>query len=178
MRLTTSPSKDNRPAGQGVRASTARQHGYTFAEVLSATAILGFVSASLYCGLGASFSVVQTTRENVRATQIMLQKVEAIRLFTWSQLGDTTNYLTTDFTEDYDPLGTTNGTSGVKYRCFVSASTPAVGDVADAYRTNMSTVTVSVYWTNYIGAKSIVHNRSMQTRVARNGMQNYIWGAQ
>ena len=41
----------------------------------------------------------------------------------------------------------------------------------------MRTITVTVYWTNYNGAKPIVHQREMQTRVARNGMQNYIWGA-
>ena len=54
---------------------------------------------------------------------------------------------------------------------------PAGGDLPEAYRTNMRTITVTVYWTNYNGAKAIVHRREMQTRVARNGMQNYIWGA-
>ena len=153
------------------------QRGYTFIEVMAATAILGFVAGSIYWGLAAGNVLIQSTREDLRATQVMLQKLEAIRLFTWSQLGDTNNYLTSNFVEDYDPSGATNSSGGVKYRCYVSASTPAVGEVSEAYRTNMRTITVTLYWTNYSGAAAIVHKREMQTRVAHNGMQNYIWGA-
>ena len=144
---------------------------------MAATAILGFVAGSIYWGLAAGNVLIQSTREDLRATQVMLQKLEAIRLFTWSQLGDTNNYLTSNFVEDYDPAGATNSCGGVKYRCYVPASTPAVGEVSEAYRTNMRTITVTLYWTNYSGAATIVHKREMQTRVARNGMQNYIWGA-
>jgi hypothetical protein len=150
--------------------------GYTFAEVLVAAGILGFVGTSLYGAFSAGFCVIQSTRENLRATQIMVQKLEAIRLFTWSQVGDTTNYLNSTFTEVYDPLGATNSCGGAKYTGCVTASVPAAGELPEAYRTNMRTITVSVAWTTYNGAKAIVHQREMQTRVARNGMQNYIWG--
>ena len=148
--------------------------GYTFAEVLVAAAILGVAATALYGAFAAGFCVIESTRENLRATQILVQKMEAVRLLTWSQINDTNNYLTPTFTADYDPLGTTNRCGGVKYRGYVSASTPA--DLPEAYRANMRTITVTFYWTNYIGAKTIVHTREMRTRVARNGMQNYIWG--
>jgi len=94
-------------------------------------------------------------------------------------VADTTNYLKFAFAENYDPLGATNNTGGAKYTGYVRASVPTAGDLpgADAYRTNMRTITVTLYWTNYNGGKTIVHQREMQTRVARNGMQNYIWGA-
>ena len=144
---------------------------------MAATAILGFVAASIYWGLSGGNVLIQSTREDLRATQIMLQKLEAIRLFTWSQVGDTNNYLTSNFVEDYDPSGVTNSCGGIKYRCYVSSATAAVGDLPEAYRTNMRTITVTLYWTNYSGAATVVHQREMQTRVARNGMQNYIWGA-
>jgi len=151
--------------------------GYTFAEVLVATAILGLVGTSLYGAFAAGFCVIQSTRENLRATQILVQKTEAVRLFTWSQVADTNNYLRFAFTENYDPLGATNNSGGAKYTGYVRASVPAAGELPEAYRTNMRTITVTLYWTNYNGAKAIVHQREMQTRVARNGMQNYIWGA-
>ena len=54
-----------------------------------AAAILGVVATSLYGAFTAGFFVIQSTRENLRATQIMVQKMEAIRLLTWSQVGDT-----------------------------------------------------------------------------------------
>jgi prepilin-type N-terminal cleavage/methylation domain-containing protein len=151
--------------------------GFTLVEVMVATTILGFVGASLFWGFEAGTEVIESTREDLRATQILLQKMEAVRLFTWTEINDPTNYLTSNFTEAYDPLGTTNQSSGVNYRCFVSASTPAVGDLPEAYRTNTRTLTVTLYWTNYYGARPVVHTREMQTRVARNGMQNYLWGS-
>jgi type II secretory pathway pseudopilin PulG len=150
---------------------------YTLVEVMVAGAILAFVAISLYGAFSAGFSVIQSTREDLRATQIMVQKLEAIRLFTWNQICDTNSYLVPEFVEPYDPLGVTNHSSGAQYTGFVTAQVPAVGEVPEAYRTNMRTITVTVYWTNYFGGKRIVHERDMQTRVARNGMQNYIWGA-
>lgn len=161
---------------KGGPAANRSERAYTFAEVLIAAAILGFVTTSLCAGFNAGFCLIQSTRENLRATQIMVQKLEAIRLFTWSQSGDTTNYLKSTFTEVYDPLGITNGSAGPKYTGQVTASVPAAGELPEAYRTNMRTITVSLSWTTYNGAKAIVHRREMQTRVARNGMQNYIWG--
>ncbi|TAL00392.1 MAG: hypothetical protein EPO07_09725 [Verrucomicrobia bacterium] len=106
----------------------------------------------------------------------MLQKTEAIRLFTWGQIGNTNSYLKSTFTEVYDPLGATNNGGGPKYMGYVTANVPAAGDLPEAYRTNMRTITVSLTWTNYNGSKAIVQKREMRTRVARNGMQNYIWG--
>ena len=158
------------------RARSA-QEGYTLAEVLVGATLLAFVATSLYSAFGAGFCLIQNTREDLRATQIMMQKMEAIRLFTWSQVNDTNNYMKSQFTAPYDPVGSSTNSGGTKYTGFLSAAVPAVGEMPDAYRTNMRTVTVSLFWTNYNGAKAIVHSRAMQTRVARSGMQNYIWGA-
>ena len=152
-----------------------RQAGYTFVEVLVASGLLGFVAATLYGAFAVGFCIIQSTRENLRATQIMVQKTEAIRLLTWSQTGNT-NYLKPVFVEAYDPLGARTNSGGAKYTGYVSTAVPAAGALPEAYRTNMRTITVTLYWTNYIGAKAIVHRRDMQTRVARNGMQNYVWG--
>jgi hypothetical protein len=161
--------------GSAERANRGAR-GYTFAEVLVAAGILGFTSTSLYAAFSAGFCLIQTTRENLRATQIMVQKLEAVRLFTWSQVCDTTNYLKSTFTETYNPMGVSDGTKGTSYNGSVSASLPADGELPEAYRTNMRTITVSLNWTNYNGARPIVHQRQMTTRVARYGMQNYIWG--
>jgi hypothetical protein len=160
----------------GLQRPKGSERAYTFVEVLIAALILGFVTTSLCVGFNSGFCLIQSTRENLRATQIMMQKVEAIRLFTWSQISDKSNYLKSTFTEVYDPLGATNNSGGPKYTGTILASMPAAGDLPEAYRTNMRTITVSISWTNCSGAKAIVHRREMRTRVARYGMQNYIWG--
>jgi len=139
-----------------------------------AAGILGFVATSLYGAFSAGFFTIQSTRENLRATQILVQKMEAVRLFTWSQIADTNNYLKSTFTVAYDPLGSTNNCGGAQYTGYVIPSTPDLGGAA--YTPNMRTITVGVFWITYSGGKTIVHQREMQTRVARNGMQNYIWG--
>jgi len=144
--------------------------------VLAAVFVLAVAGASIFWGLTAGNNLILSTRENLRATQILLQKMEAIRLFTWTQINNPTNYLTSNFIENYDPLGATNNSVGTKYQCLISAAVPAVGEVPEAYRTNMRTVTVTLYWTNYNGSTVLVKKHEMQTRVARNGMQNYIWG--
>ncbi len=161
--------------GSAKRANR-RAGGYTFAEVLVAAGILGFVGTSLYAAFATGFCLIQSTRENLRATQIMVQKLEAVRLFTWSQVCDTNNYLKSSFTEVYDPLAGNNAGSGTRYTGIITASVPAVGELPEAYRTNMRNLTVSLYWTNSTGDNAIVHERKMTTRVARYGMQNYIWG--
>ena len=100
-------------------------------------------------------------------------KVEAIRLFNWSQINNT-SYLKPSFTERYDPLGSTNNTMGTVYVGFVKANPPA--SLPAAYSSNMLEVTVTLYWTNYIGNKKLVRSRDMSTYVARYGMQNYVYG--
>ena len=150
---------------------------YTFAEVLVAVLILGLMLSSLYASFSSGFTIMRSARENLRATQILLQRMEAIRLFNWRQVLDTTNYLKPTFVDYYDPLGATNNTLGASYRGFVSPpSIPT--DVPVAYRDNMRAVTLTLYWTNHNGNQAIVHKRQMQTRVARYGMQNYLWGTQ
>ena len=55
-------------------------------EVLVAVAIIGTVFVSLYLGMTQGFAIVQVARENLRATQILQEKTEIIRLYTWDQI--------------------------------------------------------------------------------------------
>ena len=126
---------------------------------------------SLYGGFSRGFALVQASREDLRGTQILLQKLEAARLCTWSQLRSYS------FQEQYDPLGVTNSTGGTPYwgRVLTNAATSIPSSAL--YKGDMRQVTVTLYWTNHIGRRSLVQSRQMQTFVARHGMQNYVWGA-
>jgi hypothetical protein len=129
--------------------------------------------SAFYGSLGSGFSMVQVTRENLRATQIILQRMEAIRLSSYSSLQDATSY-PTNFTEYYNPGSTTNGTPGVAYNVSYNWAIPPsiAGGLPPAYRTNMLLVTVKAAWTSGQGQ----HTRSMQTYVARRGIQAYVAG--
>jgi len=145
---------------------------FTIAEVVVAVLVLMTIAVFFYAGLSSCFGVVQSSREDLRATQILIQKLEAVRLCTWSQLANFT------FQEIYDPLDVTNHEAGITY--YGTVSTNVAGSINDAatYKGNICLVTATVNWTNYNGHKSMGHTRQMQTQVARYGLQNYIWGAQ
>jgi hypothetical protein len=134
-----------------------------------AAAILTIVALGFYTALASGFGVLQASRENLRATQVMMQKLEAIRLCTWSQL---TNFT---FSEPYNPLSTNN--AGVTYRGNVVIGPATNLTTNPSYKNNMCLVTVSVNWTNSNHGAPVAHARQMQSQVARYGLQNYIWGA-
>jgi len=145
--------------------------GFTLAEVLVAVLVLAIIAVAFYGALSSGFSVVQSTREDLRATQILMQKVEAIRLCTWSQL---TNFT---FQEQYDPTATSSTSGGVVYNGTVSDGSATNIPNSAAYASNMRLITLTLNWTNYNGRAPVSHARQMQTQVARYGLQNYIWGA-
>ena len=156
------------------RLSSCRaQAGHSLPEAIIAVLIVGTMIVSLYAGFTSGFAVVQLARENLRATEITLQRMESLRLYTWSQLLDTNTFLKPTFLEYFDPFGQTNG-KGVVYSGRVALS-PAMNFPA-AYSNDLRLVTVSLYWTNYNGDTEIVRGRQLQTLVARHGIQNYILG--
>jgi prepilin-type N-terminal cleavage/methylation domain-containing protein len=151
-------------------ASSPQQRAFTIAEVLVAVFILGIACISLYGGFATGFMVIDSTRQELRATQILTQKAEALRLCSWSSL--TTFPIT--FTELYDPTSTNSG--GVVYTGTVTTTVASVIPNSASYQSNMCVATIDLYWTNYNGTRKIVHNRTSQTLIARYGIQNYIWG--
>jgi Tfp pilus assembly protein PilV len=138
-------------------------------EVMIAVLILAVASISLYGGFASGFMVVDSTRQELRATQILTQKAEALRLCSWDSLAS----CPITFSEAYDPTATNNGTI---YFGSVTTNTPTVIPASAAYRTNMCIATITLFWTNNSGSQRIIHSRTSQTLIARYGIQNYIWG--
>jgi type II secretory pathway pseudopilin PulG len=148
------------------------QCAYTLVELVIGVAIIAFILASLFAGFASGFGIINTTRQDLRATQIMAQKTEAIRLCTWSQLA----LLPHSFQEYYYPPGTTNNTAGTVYYGTISIGAATMIPNTVSYYSNIDLVTIGLVWTNYAGSRQMVHNRQMQTLAALNGIQNYIYG--
>ena len=156
-----------------IQMSHQRKAGYTLAEVMVATAITATMVVSLFAGLSFGFARIETTREDLRATQILAQKLEAIRLCTWTELSN----CPTAFQENYNPLGTTNSSTGVTYYGTMAITIPTNIPNSVSYKNDMRLITVTLTWTNESGS-SVVHTRQMQTEAASHGIHNYIWGKQ
>src|ERR1051326_816310 len=152
---------------------TKPDRAFTLPEVLVGAFVLGIMSISLFGAFSTGLRIVQSGRENARATQILLQKMETIRLLTWVKTTNT-NLAATNFTDWYDPSRTNTQSGGVKYQGFFSITNSPSGLPA-GYRNQMRLATVTIYWTNfYNGTTPTVHTRKMQTYVARYGIQNYV----
>jgi Tfp pilus assembly protein PilV len=171
------PAKSHRNGtapGRGHPLSRKAQEAFTLAEVIIAVFVLAVMTLSLYAGFTTGFMIVDSAREDLRATQILMQKAEAIRLCTWSSLAN----CPITFVERYDPTGYSGGSSagGTLYRGTLTTNVPSSIRGSAAYKTNMCLVNLTIAWTNYNGRQFCAHSRSMQTLVARYGLQNYIWG--
>src|ERR1041385_7221224 len=144
--------------------SQLRQGAFSLVEVVVAMAIVGILFIALYAGFLSGFQMIHVARENLRATQIMVEKMETIRLYTWDQI-NSNGFVPTTFAAAYYPVGTN---SGFTYSGTIIITT-APADTS--YSTNMKQVTVSLTWTN----NRSIRTRDMTTYVSRYGMQNYIY---
>src|SRR5882762_11843070 len=97
----------SRSTGRGAAA-------FSLPEAIMAVCVLGVMLVSLYAGSSSGFSIVQSSREELRATQILVQQMESLRLYNWDQVQNT-NYLVPTFMESYNPLGETGQGGGVVY---------------------------------------------------------------
>lgn len=146
-----------------------KARGATLVETCVAVALVSLVFVSFYAALTAGFATTKLIRENLRATQILVQRMETIRLYRWSQIVGETNpvYVPASFTEYFDPAGKSSNSAGAVYTGKITKTTPA--DLPSIYGTNMRLITVEVSW----NSGNVPRKRVMETYVARYGMQNH-----
>lgn len=138
--------------------------GFTLVETLVAMALGSVMIAALYSSFGAGFSAIRAAREDLQATQILLNRVERIRLCTWSQV--TNPAYNPPVSSEYFDSDNKRVPCTVTYK----ATVPPVGSLPEAYRNDMLLVTVEVTWTS----GQVQHQRSLQTYVAKNGIEGYV----
>ena len=149
-----------------------RSWGFTLAEVMVAVGVLGISFVSLYAAMSAGFAMTQVSRENLRATQIMLGKMEGIRLYNWNQI-TASNMIPATFVDHYYPGVGGEQPSGISYSgtIEVNKSTDANLIPRRSYDDDMRVVTVRVQWKS----GNVVRSRMMSTMVSKHGLQNYVY---
>ncbi len=141
-------------------------------EVVVALAIFGIVFLSLYSSMSSGFAVVRLSRENLRATQIMEEKMETIRLYTWAQV-TSNGFVPTNFTEVFYKMTNASSTglvsgAGITYTGTVSIiSAP----ITEAYSNDLKQITVTLKWLS----DRTPRQRDMTTFVSKYGVQNYVY---
>ena len=143
--------------------------GFSLTEGLIGVAVMGTVFVSLYTGMASGFQSIRNSRENTRATQIMLEKFETIRLYNWDQITSAT-FIPRKFTSRFFPSngGVTNVGAGVTYYGEIEI---APVTFTDAYGTDMRRVTIDLTW----NSDGLQHRRTFTSFVAKYGIQNYVY---
>ena len=131
---------------------------FTLAETVVATLLLTLVLVALYAAFSFGFGTIKLSQEDLRADQILVQKLETLRVYDWSKI--TSGYIPTDLTESFSTDG------GVTYDVAIEV-TPA--PVIESYSDTLRQVTVSLSWES----GGVMRNRSMTTFVSKDGLQTY-----
>ena len=131
---------------------------FTLVETVIAMLLLTSVLVTLYAAFSFGFGTIKLTQEDLLADQILVQKLETLRVYDWSKI--TNGYIPTDLTISFS----TN--AGVGYDVAIEV-TPA--PVTESYGDTLRQVTVSLSWES----GGALRNRSMTTFVSKDGLQTY-----
>ena len=168
------PSKDSRVGG------------FSLIETLIGMVVIGIMVTALYAAITSGFKTEQWNREDLRATQILIEKMDQLRVISWDQLADPAVVPRTfEVTLNPDETPTLRGrstnnngfavailTPAGKYQGLVYSGTVSITDPPNdtAYTAEMKQVTVALNWKSGSG---MPRSRSFTTFVSRYGMQNY-----
>jgi type II secretory pathway pseudopilin PulG len=135
---------------------------FTLIEVMTSFLLIGGMALTLYVGMGQGFAVIQLARENLRATQILQEKMETIRLVAWDQL-NTKGFVPVNFSAPFDE---TEG--GLIYTGTVIITN---APFTESYSSDLRLVVADLTWMS----GNVPRHRSMRTLVSEYGLQNYIY---
>jgi len=139
--------------------------GFSLIEATIGMGIIGTVVGAMLSGIANGTFTMRMARENLRATQIMLEKVETIRLYSWDQI-NSNGFIPTSFTNLYDPQGAPN--VGLTYN---GTMTIAPAPIGSSYSNDMKMITVHLSWQT----SGLQRDRQFTSYISRNGLQDYIY---
>ncbi len=138
------------------RKGMSRAGGFTLMEAMVATMILGLVLVSVLAITSQSYRYLSDIRLTARSSQVLQQKMEDIRLLSWSQVQS----LPATFTDPNDTEEIfTGGIAMSPYDSYNGATTVAK-------------VTLTVTWANQSGQ---VRTNKLSSLVSSGGLNKYIF---
>jgi hypothetical protein len=155
-----------RTSGKKGKVRNAGQRAFTLIETVVAFFILGLVIFSFYAALSTGFTTIRVSQEDVRADQILMQKLETLRVYHWTSVF-TNGYVNGPFQTGFS---VTNGvTNGVVYNGLVTIAPFPQSAANESYAGSLRQVTASVNWLS----GGVQRNRTITTFVSQYGIQTY-----
>jgi hypothetical protein len=152
------------------RNSSSSQSAYSLAEVMVGISIMSVMFLTLYLGFTQGFGVVQGSRENLRAIQILQQQAEVIRLYTWEQVDPASGWIPPTTMWTFYPMGG-GGDQGITYTGTVNI---AAAPMTESYAADNKLVTFALSWKS----GNLQRQRRISTLVSKYGLHNYIYNPQ
>ena len=147
------------------RSNRRKLAAFSLVEVTIGMSIVGTVVAALMSSFTSGTFTMQMARENLRATQIMLEKVETIRLYSWDQI-NTAGFIPTTFAATYDPQAA--NAQGVTYTgTMIITNAP----ISSSYSNDMKMVVVQLNWKT----GNLARTRQFTSYISHYGLQDYIY---
>jgi Tfp pilus assembly protein PilV len=164
-----------------------KRGGFSIIENVIGMLVVGILVTALYGVISNGMRTEQWNREDLRATQLLIEKMDQLRVINWDQLADT-NAVPRTFEARLNPeetpalrarvisiggaltnmvMNTTDGSKSLVYSGSILVTNAPAGTT---YSSEMKQVTVTLNWTSAAG---LPRTRSFTTFVARYGMQNY-----
>ena len=164
----TPQTKNMKLSQSGGEKGKRARGAFTLTEVLVSVAICSFLFVSLYAGIAQSTKSLQRAREKLRATQILAEKLEVLRLYNWDQV-NTAGDVPTSFSEyQYPSTSTNEPNKGIRFSGTIAIS-PA--DVHPAYTNTMRKVVATINWMS-AGVRT---TQRMETFISEFGVQRYVY---
>ena len=151
-----------RVKGKGKGAS----FGFTLIETVVAFGILAIVIASFYAALSFGFSAIRLSQEEVRADQILMQKMETLRVYHWSKVFNA-GFIPQSFQTPFATSGTNS--MGVMYNGTITVTNFPPSAANESYADSLRQVTVTLNWVSGGNPRT----RSISSFVSEYGLQTY-----
>ena len=134
-----------------------------------AVGILGIMTVALYAGFAFGFNQIRLARENLRAIQVIEERMEVVRLLNWDQVINLPGYIPTSFTAPFYADNATNAPSNNFY--YTGTVQVASAPLSESYSNDLRMIKIQVTWPS----GKLLRKRQMTTFVAQYGMQKYIY---
>jgi len=150
-----------------------RQTAFFLLEATIGMALLGLVFMALYTGLVTTTFSVQLSRENLRATQILGEKLDTIRLYGWKKIiVDDPYYIQRGlvdlpvYSDDPSQPGNDATSRVFDVEVFVEDA-----PIEEPYAIDMRMITVKLTWQT----GKMNRTRTMSTLVSKYGLYKYVY---
>jgi prepilin-type N-terminal cleavage/methylation domain-containing protein len=138
------------------------ERGFTVIEAVVTVAIMGLLFVVFYSAIPTTMSLVRWCRENERVTQILTEKFETIRLYSWDQVSSN-GFIPPTFIVGIDP----SVSNSLPY--YTGTVTIAEAPIGESYKSNLLQITVEVKWTSSLRLQT----RTMSSFFSKYGLQTY-----